>query len=193
MTILSDTARTQDMIQCATSREAFSPAECDRVINLGKAAGLTAGVVLDGDVETGVRDSQIARFSRTAETAGLFDKILNLIHMLNQRAWQFELAELEALQFATYNNDGHYTWHTDIGQKFPINLRKVGLTVQLSDPDDYEGGDFETFYGPVADTAPRQRGTVVLFPSFVLHRVAPVTRGTRHSLTAWMLGSTPFR
>lgn len=193
MTSSQENARTKEMIQCASARNAFSATECDHVIRLGKAAGLALGVVGDGDIEPHVRDSQVARLDRTVETSGLYDKMLNIIHTLNDRAWHFDLAELEALQFATYSDKGHYTWHTDIGARAPLSLRKVSVTVQLSDPADYDGGNFEAFYGQVADVAPRDRGTVVLFPSFVLHRVTPVTRGTRYSLTAWMMGSASFR
>ena len=63
------------------------------------------------------------------------------------------------------------------------------MTVQLSRPEDYEGGDLELFFGSEPYRVQKSRGTVIAFPSFALHRVTPVTRGTRWSLFAWICGA----
>ncbi|MGB0178111.1 MAG: 2OG-Fe(II) oxygenase, partial [Owenweeksia sp.] len=82
-------------------------------------------------------------------------------------------------------------WHMDFGAG-EISHRKLSMTVQLSDPADYEGGDLEFMINQKVVTAPRTRGTVIVFPSFILHRVTPVTKGVRHSVVGWVSG-TPFR
>ena len=72
-------------------------------------------------------------------------------------------------------------------------LRKVSLTVQLSDPSEYEGGDLEISKGGLSEDSGykmhRGKGTVVIFPSYMMHRVTPVTRGTRRSFVLWVGGS----
>jgi PKHD-type hydroxylase len=67
-------------------------------------------------------------------------------------------------------------------------LRKLSITIQLSNSDDYEGGDLELLYDKEPYKLDRSRGTFLVFPSFMLHRVTPVTRGTRWSLVAWIGG-----
>ena len=65
--------------------------------------------------------------------------------------------------------------------------------MQLSDPADYDGGELELKNSTRTLVAPRAQGTLIVFPSFLLHRVAPVTRGTRRSLVGWASGTHPYR
>ena len=70
-----------------------------------------------------------------------------------------------------------------------MKYRKISVTVQLSGPDEYEGGDLQIWSGgQYPMTAPRGRGNVVIFPSFMMHRVTPVTSGTRKSFVLWLGG-----
>lgn len=88
---------------------------------------------------------------------------------------------------------GHLDWHMDIGQGL-VNRRKLATTVQLSHPDEYEGGDFQIWYGGEDGfiTLPREKGDVLIFPTFYLHRVTPITKGERRALVYWT-GGEPFR
>ena len=88
---------------------------------------------------------------------------------------------------------GHLDWHMDIGQG-GVNRRKLATTVQLSAPDEYEGGDFQVWYGGSDGfiTLPREKGDVLIFPTFYLHRVTPITKGERRALVYWT-GGEPFR
>ena len=88
---------------------------------------------------------------------------------------------------------GHLDWHMDIGQG-GVNRRKLATTVQLSGPDEYEGGDFQVWYGGSNGfiTLPREKGDVLIFPTFYLHRVTPITKGERRALVYWT-GGEPFR
>jgi PKHD-type hydroxylase len=70
-----------------------------------------------------------------------------------------------------------------------LSTRKVSVTVQLSDSDEYEGGDLEFMRGSTAEQAPRGKGVVVIFPSYMLHRVTPITKGIRKSFVIWLGGS----
>jgi PKHD-type hydroxylase len=178
---------------CASAHGAFSDDECDLVIELAREQGLSKGVVGESNVNLDVRDSDIARLPRTENTEWLYKKVFDIVLHLNSEAWKFDLLESEDFQVAEYTEAGHYDWHLDISSQYPFSLRKLGVTVQLSDGDSYKGGNFEALYGPQTDIAPRDRGTIVIFPSFVLHRVAPVTAGSRFSMTAWVLGKEPFK
>ncbi|MDB2656544.1 2OG-Fe(II) oxygenase [Crocinitomicaceae bacterium] len=73
-----------------------------------------------------------------------------------------------------------------------ISARKLSVTVQLSDPDEYEGGDLEFMINHKTVKAPRKKGTIVVFPSFIMHRVTPITKGTRQSIVGWVSGP-PYR
>jgi PKHD-type hydroxylase len=83
---------------------------------------------------------------------------------------------------------GYYHWHHDVqwnGQA--VSDRKLSVTVQLSGADEYEGGDFE--FDEVKTNADfRSKGTVLVFPSYLRHRIHPVTSGTRCALVAWFFG-----
>ena len=83
---------------------------------------------------------------------------------------------------------GHLDWHMDIGRG-AVNRRKLATTVQLSHPDEYEGGNVQLLNdGGKKYIAPRQRGTIVLFDSRTPHRVLKVTKGTRRSIVGWVVG-----
>lgn len=178
----------------------FSPQECDRIIALGteraRSKG-TEGQVLQGRdgyrAKAERRRSRIVWLDGSGETAWIQQRVVDIAQKVNQQVWQFELNRAEPLQFARYAEAEHYDWHTDIGTGLPILLRKLSLTVQLSDPEDYDGGNlqFQTAMEPYA--ASRERGAAVLFPSYVMHRVTPVLRGERYSLVQWFLGDRPFR
>jgi PKHD-type hydroxylase len=84
------------------------------------------------------------------------------------------------------SDQGHYTWHTDFAGLMPN--RKISISVQLSGPSDYDGGDLQLLFSDSPFSLPKDRGALLAFPSFMLHRVKPVTRGTRWSLVAWIVG-----
>jgi len=101
----------------------------------------------------------------------------------------------DAVQFARYNEGGFYHWHQDtvpfgqVSNNDKIN-RKISLTLNLSDPKSYDGGDLEFFQGEHEPTTlnKREQGSVVCFDSYDWHRITPVTRGVRYSLVLWIWG-----
>jgi len=105
--------------------------------------------------------------------------------------YDLDNAVIEALQVAAYSatNKGTYGWHMDMG---PGTMnRKIGISVSLNPPSDYQGGDFQVNCAKT-ETLEQIQGQAIVFPSYLMHRVTPVTRGTRYSLVAWVLGR-PFR
>jgi PKHD-type hydroxylase len=96
----------------------------------------------------------------------------------------------EQIQYTEYydHEKGHYDWHMDTGYG-NLSQRKISVTVQLSDTHEYEGGDLQLWPGGTYPLiSPRGKGNVVIFPSFMMHRITPVTRGTRKSFVLWLGG-----
>lgn len=121
------------------------------------------------------------------------NKIATEISGLNSVAWRFQLSGFvddDMPWVMRYEALGdHYDWHIDVGHA-TNGSRKLGFTVQLSKPDEYDGGDLEFLNVPYDRNAIRTKGALVLFPAFFAHRVTPVTRGTRLALVGWVHGDS---
>ena len=149
-----------------------------------------------GGVNPSYRDSYINWIPRNQKTKWLYDKVYTLAMKANNAiGWDFHIMGLkEQIQYGEYyepeqsktNRGGHYDWHLDLGTSVPH--RKLSLTVQLADPEQYEGGELQFLLGREPKRVPRKKGAVVIFPSFYLHQVTPVTKGTRRSLVIWLSG-----
>ncbi|MFM2350534.1 MAG: hypothetical protein RIR04_1500, partial [Pseudomonadota bacterium] len=125
------------------------------------------------------------------QASWVIDRMMRLVAQANREAFGFDLTEFaESPQVARYGaeREAHFDWHSDIGAGALAAKRKLTIVVQLSEPQDYENGTLELQPDSSIRQAPRDRGTAILFPSFVLHRVTPVTKGTRWSLTLWSHG-----
>lgn len=122
------------------------------------------------------------------------NEIFNLAYFYAQQAnssmWQYDLSGMENVQIGRYTGGGHYCWHTDEDQICPQGYqRKLSISIQLSDEDTYEGGDLILkTTGGKEFTASRKQGSIVVFPSALLHQVTPVTKGVRYSAVSWMRG-----
>ena len=142
----------------------------------------------------------------------IYKEIHPYIHLANKNAgWNFEWDWSESCQFTKYNKGQFYDWHCDSWDRpyfrqeknDPSNgkIRKLSVTVSLSDPKDYKGGELEFDFRNIDPDKKRKiikckeilpKGSLVVFPSFVWHRVCPVKSGERNSLVIWNLG-WPFR
>ena len=139
------------------------------------------------------RKSRIKWCPQNSEWDWVYTKLRDMIVGANNVMWKFDLTHMrEQIQYTEYygNNEGGYEWHMDCGSGVQ-NQRKISVTVQLSHPDDYVGGDLQFNLGQQL-TAPRVQGAAVIFPSFYLHRVTPVVKGTRKSFVLWV-GGEPYR
>ena len=119
----------------------------------------------------------------------VYATLADAISRVNNEHFQFDLTHLTALQFTVYNgsNYSNYQKHLDLGRQFPN--RKLSFSVQLSDDDEYVGGDLRFHYiKNQPEVAPREKGKIIFFPSWVVHDVTPVTQGTRRSLVGWVNG-----
>lgn len=175
--------------------DAFTQEEMDRIEAYGDRLTADRATLLGAPDDQAAADRDDVRITRTAwislgpETKWIYDRMQGVVRALNERTYQFDLSGFsENFQYTIYHGTegGHYDWHVDQG---PLHIRrKLSLSLQVSDSSQYEGCDLEFFAGNKTETAPRSRGTVVAFPSYVLHRVTPVVSGTRKSLVVWVTG-----
>lgn len=119
----------------------------------------------------------------------LFNLMFHYIKEANEKVWKYDLSGMESVQVGKYSDGGHYVWHTDTDDISPDGFeRKLSCSIQLTEELNYEGGNL--FFKTPSDeyVAPRTQGTIIVFPSALLHQVTPVTSGTRYSAVSWMRG-----
>ena len=158
---------------------------CQKLINLGKENWTRAEV--DNKSIAAIRKSDIV----WTEEQWVFDLISPYMFTANERAgWKYNIVAAQDCQVTRYTKDGFYGWHVDgIGSHTELdgegNTRKLSMSIILN--SDYEGGDLEM--RGLDNQVPRlEEGSIIVFPSFVEHRVTPVTEGIRYSLVSWFVG-----
>jgi PKHD-type hydroxylase len=148
------------------------------------------------DVNASIRESQISWLGAKPELAHIWGKLSVAVAEVNRRFFHFDLTGFhEPMQLGLYTGEtqGHYGWHVDASPSDAHVPRKLSLSMLLSDPSEFEGGDFEVkTYSDAAQTLECKRGRAWFFPAYTLHRVAPVTKGVRRSLVLWV-GGPAFR
>lgn len=125
----------------------------------------------------------------------LYERLRKLIIDVNQSCWSFHLYDFgEPLKFMEYSEEynGFFGIHTDFNPETITKFRKLTVVIQLTDEDCYEGGDLIIQCYEKEVVASRKKGTVIIFPSFLLHRITPVIKGVRHSMVSFVYGP-PFR
>ena len=168
---------------------AFSKLECEEIIRVGNRYILNEAIISnDAKVDYSIRKSETCFLYPSAETSWIFAAITDKILILNDQFFKFNLfGMVEGLQFTRYTEpSGFYGSHMDKGQG--ARVRKLSMSVQLSDESEYEGGELVFHLEREPLILPRDQGKMIVFPSYVLHEVKPVTKGTRYSLVAWFSG-----
>lgn len=142
-----------------------------------------------GSLVTSIRNNKGCDLAYNDKTSWVFNKLEGAINQVNSETYKFDLLGFhDAIQLLEYKPGGFYEWHMDNGN-LNFSHRKLSIVIQLTDPSEYEGGDLEFFNN---GTAAKGLGNLVLFPSYMFHRVLPVTSGLRRSLVAWISGQ-PYR
>jgi PKHD-type hydroxylase len=196
---------------------ALTPRTCNHIIRHGEEQAQQVALTGDFDSSKALTDkNDISKLYKTRNSSivwmndqWIYREIIPYVKKANQDAgWNFEWERSESCQFTIYREQQHYTWHQDSWNK-PYDrprsndhgmTRKLSVTVSLADDKEYDGGDLEFDLRDRGDSASnvitskeaRTKGSIIVFPSFIWHRVAPVTRGTRYSLVIWNLG-WPFK
>lgn len=181
----------------AYHHELFNDEEIDQINKIASGYILDQGEVGSGKDKvknTNIRNSNIA-FLRSSDDANnwIFERITRAVMGINHQFWNFDLTRIETLQYSEYNVGQFYKDHIDMMYQSPNRaVRKLSFTVQLTDPKKYKGGDVIIKSG--VDDLPmhKNKGTILFFPSYMLHEVTPVTKGTRHALVGWVSGP-PFK
>jgi PKHD-type hydroxylase len=171
---------------------------CEDILKEGlKVPHQEAMIGINGQVrpDTNTRRSKIRFVNFPNDNfKSLYDDIWKTAIMANKDWFNFHITKLDYIQLAEYEaaNQGEYKEHQDVFwiNNDPFYHRKLTCLIQLSDPNDYEGGEFEVCNVseyPNADDI-KQQGTIIFIPSFVYHKANPVTKGTRYSIAAWIEG-----
>jgi len=140
------------------------------------------------NADTSVRSSDVAWLNGSSDVQ---DILWKYVKTANENTFFFDVENICHIQYTEYHAEkgGHYDWHIDVNWDGNEERdRKISVTVQLSDPDEYEGGGFQFSECETPDVSSRLKGTVLVFPSYLQHRVLPITSGTRKSLVAWFEG-----
>ncbi|MXN64686.1 hypothetical protein GR183_07195 [Stappia sp. GBMRC 2046] len=169
----------------------FSAEECERLIERftmrqAEDAGLVGEVSMPD-----IRRTDVIWLKGEGADEWVMRRMMGFVADINREAFDYVLGGFdEALQLTRYRAEerGHYDWHSDRGGQGFGRFRKLTVVVQLSIPESYEGGMLEVNATGREEAMPRERGAAIVFPSYVLHRVTPVTKGVRHSLVTWVHG-----
>jgi PKHD-type hydroxylase len=164
---------------------AFSKLECETIINIAKNKGLIKGKTKE---ESDARDSKISWLYPVDDMDWVFRRVTDITLNLNERFFKFDLFGLnEGFQFTNYEApSGKYGKHVDRAMNIPV--RKLSISIQLTNPEEYEGGELYLYGDEKGTVMDKTQGTLIMFPSYVLHEVMPVTKGTRNSLVTWVTG-----
>lgn len=189
---------------------AFDNKFCNKILRLGKNQTKIKGAI--GHDTPNKKDKLIKKIRNSnicfLDYTWIYDAIWPYVKEANKQAeWNFQWDVSQIPQFTEYKVGQYYGWHCDSGYETYVapnhpshgKIRKLSVTISLVDGSKYQGGDLEFDF---KNTRPddqnansihkclevRAIGSIVVFPSFVWHRVAPVTKGVRHSLVMWSLG-----
>ena len=164
----------------------FTSDECDLISDIGSSLPMMDSVV----------GGEQSIYSNHRQSKNSF------MNPVNDKYFQYDLYGFSYIQYTEYGSDlDHYNWHMDLDPVKDVQIgniattRKLSLSVILTDQSDFEGGDFEIYMNPDATAehvVNQEKGSVIFFPSYAMHRVTPVSDGTRKSLVVWSCG-WPFR
>jgi len=179
-----------------TIQPIFTPQQCEMVIQAGhKQKPETAQVGMNkpgGGVDTKKRTTTIS-WIPFKEMPEMYSQVEATMQSTNLNHFGFENMRItEPAQFTEYPKGGFYDWHMDLDVHgaFEPPIRKISMTILLSDPSTFKGGELE--FMEKNKLADLKQGQAIFFASFIRHRVAPVKKGIRRSLVMWF-GGTPFK
>ena len=138
-----------------------------------------------------VRNSTHRWFATDCWLAGMMSHFIN---EANSKLYNFDITGwADSIQYTEYKGKGtHYAWHCDSSAAAHLenSVRKLSISLMLSDPEDYEGGELQLMFPGNKDmlTVKPELGQAIIFPSYVQHRVRPLKSGKRISLVGWYGG-----
>ena len=175
----------------AYQEKCFTKEECEKIIQIGKSKKLKYAEIFEKTVQAvnkNYRDTNICWLSPQDDLFWVYQRITDVVLNLNEKYFNFDLQGIaENIQFTNYKSpSGKYKKHIDSG--FGYVIRKLSVSIQLSDVNDYKGGDLLLYTNENGVIMKKNQGDLIVFPSFILHEVTEVTEGERNSLVAWITG-----
>lgn len=175
----------------------FSEAECDDIVRIGELGlEVAAGRLEQHQVAKAIRRSGIGAFGPQGEVRCVFNRLRACLNDVNADWFRYDLIGFEGLQFTKHSarkdEPDYYSSHMDLQATDMGTIRKLSFTIQLSQPESYEGGDV-LLYETIQKSLPfsRKKGSVTFLPLHALHEVLPATSGVRYSLVGGAHGA-PF-
>jgi PKHD-type hydroxylase len=187
---INKTREPRDQTRLAAVEMVFTPEECLQLI-ADFTPHLEPALVETKDLaqSASIRKSSAVFVAPSKSTNWVFERLGKAVREINDAVYGFVVTQFrEGFQFTRYEVGEYYGPHFDIGPG-RLTERKLSLTVQLSAPEEYTGGELIIYPEFVA---PKDRGTMTVFPSFMCHNVCPVKTGVRYSLVSWLAGP-PFK
>ena len=197
----------------ATLPNAFTSDECNDIINMAVNDWDERESMIQRDEEGKIEQNFVGDYDYRNTTlfippkpvTWLFDKILNTIQGFNanESGYGFDIKRMaeppnvmryQAPDINKHGKPGKYDWHMDVGPGPVPSMRKISYSILLN-PGEYEGGELAFHIGRNTDPFPGQRGAevignMVVFPSYLVHRVLPITKGTRYAIVGWVHGNS---
>lgn len=187
--------------------QGFTPDECDQIVDMceliahqegGFAKGRVGTNVPGGEDRPDARITNVVWLNPTHENDWVHHRISHMVARTNFEKFHLDLIHFDGHQFSQYlgSEEGHYDWHVDVVDTPQAGHlhRKLSVSVILSEPEDYEGGELLFNVSGNQDRAKSmkpKKGDIVFFYSHVPHKVMPVTKGVRNALVTWVMGEKP--
>lgn len=177
----------------------FSEDECKKIVSIadklyGVKSTIGAGKS-EGTYNPEIRSVDTYHIELNDENRWIFDRIAAAVATVNAEHYRFDLLGItHSLQLLHYkaSENGHYSWHIDAGEG-SSSTRKISLSIPLTRKDSYKGGDLELMDNGGKRLAYTEMGSITFFPSYMPHRVTPVTEGERWVIVVWVHGPSRFR
>lgn len=171
----------------------FTPEEVDQILYLESLQSFGKGSVGSANAAPNkdVRDSDVAFIQPDQHSQWVFERLGLITSTVNHQQFMYDIEGVESLQYTKYQLDQHYTWHWDVEFGWQNFQRKISFVMMLTDPEEYEGGEFEICTNGNLDDnklLKPKKGDIVFFASWMPHRVKSVTSGERKSLVGWVMG-----
>lgn len=184
-------------VSWAWSDNVFTDEELSKIISIGDALPIHESTIVGSSAGENISAEHKIRKSKNAwmplqdNNRFVYDKLCSSINTLNAQFFQFDIfGFMENLQYTVYLEDNnHYDWHKDKTPNKYFPARKLTAVLMLSNNTDYEGGELQILESSDPKTLEKERGRLYVFPSYLLHRVTPVTKGRRITLVSWVHGN----
>jgi PKHD-type hydroxylase len=184
----------KDMLPYTSLDEVFGEQEMREVIRYCDSLQLEDATIGEGDIRPTYRKSKVCQFEVNNTNEWIFDRLQIAATFINNEFFRFDLIGFNKIQYTEYRDDNDlYDFHVDcwMGKNTPVNHifpRKLSFSLCLTENIEYDGGQLEVMYSKKPEKLQQKYGRLIAFPSYMLHRVTPVTRGIRKSLVFWVMG-----